>query len=96
LESLSCRDGPPTSEAGLKVRTGFLGASSGPSPPIPDLVSQASDLSASGVPAGVLLALSTRLCLELDRGVTLLLRKAETGDIKSSRLLEVARLEDDF
>jgi hypothetical protein len=37
------------------------------------------------VPFGVLLALSTRLCLAPDRGVTLLPRKAETGDVNSSR-----------
>jgi hypothetical protein len=41
---------------------------------------------------GVLLALSTRLCLEPERGVTLLLRNAETGDAKSSRSREPAVL----
>jgi len=44
------------------------------------------------VPFGVLLALSTRLCLEPDRGVTLVLRKAETGDVKSSRSREAVPL----
>jgi hypothetical protein len=37
------------------------------------------------VPFGVLLALSTRVCLEPDRGVMLVLRNAETGDANSSR-----------
>jgi hypothetical protein len=40
------------------------------------------------VPFGVLLALSTRVCLEPDRGVMLVLRNAETGDANSSRSRE--------
>lgn len=36
------------------------------------------------MPVGVLFALSTRFCLEPDRGVILLLRNADTGDAKSS------------
>lgn len=39
-----------------------------------DLGSQGSDRSGFGVPFGVLLALSTRFCLEPERGVTLVLR----------------------
>lgn len=35
------------------------------------------------MPFGVLLTLSTRLCLEPDRGVMLLLIKADTGDVNS-------------
>ncbi len=38
------------------------------------------------------MALSTRLCLEPDRGVTLLLKKAETGEVRSSRSRDPAAL----
>lgn len=55
-------------------------------------VSQGSWRSGFGVPVGVLLALSTRFCLEPDRGVMLLLRKAETGDVTSSRSREAGPL----
>lgn len=40
------------------------------------------------MPFGVLLALLTRVCLAPDRGVMLVLRKAETGDANSSRSRE--------
>ena len=66
----------------------------GPSPskadgvsPRPDLVSHESCLSRVGVPVGVLVALSMRLCLEPDLGVTLVCRKAATGEATSSLLL---------
>ena len=55
-------------------------------------VSQGSWRSGFGVPVGVLLALSTRVCLEPDRGVMLLLRNAETGDVTSSRSREAGPL----
>lgn len=58
-----------------------------PSPPDiprPSLVSHDSDLLRLGVPVGVLLTLSTRVCLEPERGVTLF-RKVDTGVAKSSR-----------
>ncbi len=43
------------------------------------LDSQASERSWIGVPLGVLLALSTRLCLDPERGVTLLFRRGLKG-----------------
>jgi hypothetical protein len=53
--------------------------------PRPDLVSHASVRSGYGVPFGVLLALSTRLCLFPDRGVTLSMpTNAEFGDANPS------------
>jgi hypothetical protein len=58
--------------------------------PKPDLVSHVSWLSGFGVPVGVLPALSTRstrLCLEPDLGVMLLLRNSPTGEATSSLLL---------
>ncbi len=70
--------------AGLKVAD-CLSRSSRLWPDMPiDRVSQPSDLSGFGVPLGVELALSTRVCLDPERGVTLLLRKAGTGDTSSS------------
>lgn len=60
--------------------------------PVAGRVSQGSWRSGFGVPVGVLLALSTRFCLEPDRGVMLLLRKAETGDVTSSRSREAGPL----
>lgn len=44
------------------------------------------------MPLGVLLALSTRLCLEPDRGVMLLPRKVDTGDVSSSLSRELVAL----
>lgn len=44
------------------------------------------------MPFGVLLTLSTRFCLAPDRGVTLLPRKVETGDVNSSRSRELLAL----
>lgn len=85
MESLSGFAPLLASETALKV-TGRLGNSSAPDAgtPNPGRVSIGSCRSRFGVPLGVLLALSTRLCLEPDRGVTLLPRKADTGDANSS------------
>jgi len=52
--------------------------------PKPDLVSHESKRSGLGVPFGVLLELSTRLCLDPDLGVMLLARNAVTGELRSS------------
>jgi hypothetical protein len=61
----------------LKVTSGLLDESpwfNGLEKGKPDLESQTSERSGFGVPLGVLFALSTRLCLEPERGVMLLLR----------------------
>lgn len=50
----------------------------------PDRLSHESCRSSFGVPVGVLLALSTRICLVPERGVMLVLRNADTGDTTSS------------
>lgn len=78
---------PLTSEAGLKVTTGLLTPSSGGEDcamPKPDFVSHESKRSGFGVAFGVLLELSTRLCLDPDLGVILLARNADTGELSSS------------
>jgi len=57
---------------------------------MPDFVSQLSWRSTLGVVLGVVLTLSTRLCLDPDRGVTLLFKKADIGDTIPSLSLSLS------